>query len=294
MQILDGKATAATIRAELKDEVGPLIDRFGRQPGLAVILVGEDPASQIYVRNKERACEEAGFRSESYRMHANMPQKALEALIDSLNERDDIDGILLQLPLPEGLDSQRLVERISPRKDVDGFHPENVGRMTLGLPGFRPCTPAGVMELLRRYNISADGKKAVVVGRSNIVGKPLSIMLGASGSYANATVTICHSHTPNLKEQCLQADMLILAMGKAECITADMVKEGAIVVDVGINRTPEGLKGDCDFNAIKGKASAITPVPGGVGPMTIAMLLVNTLNAFKINNGLQVDLSGGC
>lgn len=291
MLILDGKATAAEIRAELKEEVAPLIERFGRRPGLAVMLIGEDPASQIYVRNKEKACVDAGFKSESYKLPADTPQREIEELIDTLNSRNDIDGILLQLPLPDGLDSQRLVERINPRKDVDGFHPENVGRMTLALPGFRPCTPAGVMMLLKRYNIKADGKKAVVVGRSNIVGKPLSIMLGASGSYANATVTICHSHTPDLKEECLKADLLLLAMGKAECITADMVKEGAIVVDVGINRTPEGLKGDCDFNAIKDKAAAITPVPGGVGPMTIAMLLVNTLLAFKLNNGMQPDMN---
>jgi methylenetetrahydrofolate dehydrogenase (NADP+)/methenyltetrahydrofolate cyclohydrolase len=284
--LLDGKATAAAIRAELKDAAGPLAVEAGRKPGLAVILVGEDVPSQIYVRNKEKACADAGFRSEGYRLPAETGQKELETLISGLNARKDIDGILLQLPLPEHLDSRRLLELISPRKDVDGFHPENVGRMTLGLPGFRPCTSAGVMALLQRYNISASGKKAVVVGRSNIVGKPVSIMLGASSSYANATVTICHSKTPGLKEECLRADILILAMGKAEYIKADMVKPGAVVVDVGINHTPQGLKGDCDFEAVKEKASAITPVPGGVGPMTIAMLLVNTLEAFKINNHL--------
>jgi methylenetetrahydrofolate dehydrogenase (NADP+)/methenyltetrahydrofolate cyclohydrolase len=285
--ILDGKAASAAIRAELKAEADPLVLRVGRKPGLAVILVGEDAPSQIYVRNKETACSDAGFRSESYRLPETTGREELEILISSLNARKDIDGILLQLPLPGHLDSQSLLEIISPHKDVDGFHPENVGRMTLGLPGFRPCTSAGVMALLQRYNISASGKKAVVVGRSNIVGKPVSIMLGASSSYANATVTICHSKTPNLKRECRQADILILAMGKAECIKADMVKPGAVVVDVGINRTPQGLKGDCDFEAVRLKASAITPVPGGVGPMTIAMLLVNTLEAFRINNRLE-------
>jgi methylenetetrahydrofolate dehydrogenase (NADP+)/methenyltetrahydrofolate cyclohydrolase len=286
--LLDGKVTAAAIRAELKTEVEPLILRFGRKPGLAVILVGEDAPSQIYVRNKEKACADAGFSSESYRLPETTMQFELESLIISLNSRPDIDGILLQLPLPGHLDSQRLLELISPHKDVDGFHPENVGRMTLGLPGFRPCTSYGVMTLLKRYNISAAGKKAVVVGRSNIVGKPVSIMLGASSSYANATVTICHSKTPNLKKECLQADILILAIGNASFIKADMVKPGAVVVDVGINRTPQGLKGDCDFDSVSKKASAITPVPGGVGPMTIAMLLVNTLEAFKINNGCPI------
>ena len=290
MLILDGKAASAAIQAEIKAEVDPLCRKFDRRPGIAVILVGEDPASQIYVRNKEKACLEAGFRSETYKFPASATYKELEGLIDALNDRSDIDGILLQLPLPIGLDSQKLVERISPHKDVDGFHPENVGRMTLGLPGFRPCTPAGVMLLLKRYGISASGKKAVVVGRSNIVGKPISIMLGASGSFANATVTICHSGTPDMEEECRRADILIAAIGRPEFITGDMVKEGAVVVDVGINRTPEGLRGDCEYASVSKKASAITPVPGGVGPMTIAMLMLSTFQAYKWHNGMPFEI----
>ena len=286
MIILDGKATAAAIREELKEQIITLHAKAGRAPGLAVILVGEDPASQVYVRNKEKACIGAGFLSETHRLPASIPQQELEALIDSLNARPEIDGILLQLPLPRGLDSQSCLERIAPHKDVDGFHPVNMGRLTLGLPGLRPCTPAGVMVLLKRYGLSPSGKKAVVVGRSNIVGKPLSLMLGAPGPDANATVTVCHSGTPDLAAVCREADFLFLAMGRPRCISEDMVKKGAVVVDVGINRTESGLCGDCDYVPVSQKASAITPVPGGIGPMTIAQLLTNTVQAYRDHTGV--------
>lgn len=291
MILLDGKATAADIRTELKEETATLAVKVGRAPGLAVILVGSDPASQVYVRNKKRACEEVGYKSLSHELPDATSQSELEKLIDSLNAQDNIDGILLQLPLPKGLDSQALLERINPDKDVDGFHPQNMGRLTLGLPGFRPCTPAGVMVLLKRYNLSMNGKKAVVVGRSNIVGKPLSIMLGTNTPNANATVTLCHSRTENLEAECASADFLFLALGRPECVKESMVKQGAVVVDIGINRTDQGLRGDCDFTGVNKKVYAITPVPGGVGPMTIAMLLVNTLHAYKLRNSLPADLS---
>ncbi len=285
MILLDGKATAAKIRAELKAEAAPLALEYGRPPGIAVILVGDDPASRIYVRNKENACVDAGFKSEAFRLPADTLQAELKELIGRLNKRPDIDGILLQLPLPEGLDGQEALQYIDPAKDVDGFHPQNVGRMTLGLPGFRPCTPSGVMTLLERYGLSPAGKKAVVVGRSNIVGKPLAIMLSAAGHFADATVTVCHSRTPDVAEMCRNADFLFLALGRPRFITGDMIKEGAVVVDVGINRTENGLCGDCDFESVSEKASALTPVPGGVGPMTIAMLLINTMQAYKNRMG---------
>ncbi len=286
MILLDGKATAAAIRAELAETVKMLAAGTGRVPGLAVILVGQDPASQVYVRNKEKACAGAGFLSETFRLPETTGQAELEALIDTLNARADIDGILLQLPLPRGLDGQRCLERIAPDKDVDGFHPVNMGRLTLGLPGLRPCTPAGVMVLLERYGLSPNGKKAVVVGRSNIVGKPLMLRLAEKGANANATVTVCHSGTPDLGAVCREADFLFLAMGRPRCITGDMVKEGAVVVDVGINRTEAGLCGDADFETVSKKASAITPVPGGIGPMTIARLLANTVQAFRAHTGV--------
>lgn len=291
MILLDGKATAASIRGELKEELAGLVKKVGRAPGLAVILVGDDPASQVYVRNKKRACEEVGYASQSHELPASTTQAELERLIDSLNANDAIDGILLQLPLPAGLASQPLLERIDPAKDVDGFHPQNMGRLTLGLPGFRPCTPAGVMVLLKRYNLSMNGKKAVVVGRSNIVGKPLSIMLGTNTPNANATVTLCHTRTENLDQECASADFLFLALGRPECVSEFMVKKGAVVVDIGINRTDNGLRGDCDFTGVMQKVHAITPVPGGVGPMTIAMLLVNTLHAYKVRNDIPSDLA---
>lgn len=284
MILLDGKATAATIRTEIRKEVDGLEGKFGRKPGLAVVLVGEDPASQVYVRNKERACEDCGIKSIPHRLE-NASQLELEGLIQKLNRDVSVDGILVQLPLPKGLDSQKILDLIDPDKDVDGFHPVNVGKMSLGLPGFKPCTPAGVINLLKRYDLDPACKKAVVIGRSNIVGKPLAMMLSQSGPCANATVTLCHSRTADLKAECLEADFIFAAIGQPNFVTADMVKEGAVVVDVGINRTDEGLAGDCDFEGLKDKVHAITPVPGGVGPMTIAQLMVNTLEAFKMHVG---------
>ena len=279
--IIDGKATAQAVRAELKEEIAARCKDGLRAPGLAVILVGEDPASQVYVRNKERACQDTGILSLPYRLPADTSQEALLALIAELNARPDVDGILLQLPLPSGLDASRCLLTIDPAKDVDGFHPENVGRLSLGLPGMVSCTPAGVIELLRRYNLPTRGKKAVVVGRSDIVGKPLALLLARSGEFGDATVTLCHSRTANLAEECRSADFLFLAVGRPRMVTGDMVKKGAVVIDVGINRTDSGLCGDADYDSVFPQASAITPVPGGVGPMTIAMLLKNTVDAWK-------------
>ncbi|MBU1042737.1 MAG: bifunctional methylenetetrahydrofolate dehydrogenase/methenyltetrahydrofolate cyclohydrolase FolD [Proteobacteria bacterium] len=281
MILLDGKATAQSIRSELKIEVAEITAAHGRPPGLAVILVGQDPASQVYVRNKERACAEVGIASFPHVLPASTTQAELEALIASLNADVLVDGILLQLPVPGGLDSRALLERIAPDKDVDGFHPQNMGRLAQGLPGYAPCTPAGVIELLRRYDLPTQGKHAVVVGRSNIVGRPLSIMLSQPGRFGDATVTLCHSRTPDLVEQCRRADFVFAAIGKPKFVTCDMVKPGAVVVDVGINRVDEGLVGDCDFEYLCATASAMTPVPGGIGPMTIAMLLKNTVQAYK-------------
>lgn len=285
MQLLDGKATAAALRAELAEEVQHLAAKAGRRPGLAVILVGEDGASATYVRNKERACIETGIISEVIRLPAATGQDELLGVIKGLNKRQDIDGILLQLPLPEGLDSSPCLEAIAHAKDVDGFHPENMGRLVLGLPGLRPCTPAGVIELLRRYDLSTQGKKAVVLGRSNIVGKPLASMLAAKGYFGDATVTVCHSRTPDIPAITKEADFLFAAIGSPGFVTGDMIKPGAVVVDVGINVTPQGLKGDCDFASVSEVASWMTPVPGGIGPMTIAMLLYNTVQAFKKTYG---------
>ncbi|MBU4524502.1 MAG: bifunctional methylenetetrahydrofolate dehydrogenase/methenyltetrahydrofolate cyclohydrolase FolD [Desulfomicrobium sp.] len=276
MHIIDGKKTAATIRQELKDQVAALTARHGRAPGLAVILVGGDPASQVYVRNKERACEDVGIISKGFRLPDDIPQAQLEDTIMYLNSDPAIDGLLLQLPLPKGLDSQRCLDLISPSKDVDGFHPVNMGRLALGLPCLRSCTPAGIMTLLERHGIEVAGKKAVVIGRSNIVGKPLALML----LQKNATVTVCHSRTQNIAEEVRSADIILAAVGIPRFVTRDMVKPGAVVIDVGINRTEAGLVGDCDFEGLRDVASAMTPVPGGVGPMTIAQLLVNTLEAY--------------
>lgn len=276
MQIIDGKATAAAIRQELAEQVAALTGRHGRAPGLAVILVGENPASQVYVRNKERACAEVGIVSRGIRLGADIPQAELERTIRDLNADATIDGILLQLPLPKGLDSQKCLDLIDPSKDVDGFHPVNMGRLTLGLSCLRSCTPAGIMTLFERYGIDVSGKKAVIIGRSNIVGKPLALML----LQKNATVTICHSKTRNIADEIRGADIVLAAVGIANFVTAEMVKPGAVVIDVGINRTETGLVGDCDYEGLQGVASAMTPVPGGVGPMTIAQLLVNTVEAF--------------
>jgi methylenetetrahydrofolate dehydrogenase (NADP+)/methenyltetrahydrofolate cyclohydrolase len=281
MQILDGKKTAADIRGELKGEIATLTGDTGRPPGLAVILVGEDPASQVYVRNKERACDEVGILSRTYRLPAEVCQQELEERIGMLNADDAIDGILLQLPLPSGLESQRCLELIDPGKDVDGFHPENVGRLTLGLPGLRSCTPAGIITLLQRYGLDPAGKNAVVIGRSNIVGKPLALLLLS----LNATVTVCHSRTADIPRLSREADFLFAAVGRPQFVTRDMVKQGAVVVDVGINRTDQGLVGDCDFQNLQDVASAMTPVPGGVGPMTIAQLLLNTVLSYRFRSG---------
>ncbi|MBE6442985.1 MAG: bifunctional methylenetetrahydrofolate dehydrogenase/methenyltetrahydrofolate cyclohydrolase FolD [Desulfovibrio desulfuricans] len=281
MILIDGKKTAAAVRAELAGQVAAARAAGRRAPGLAVILVGEDPASQVYVRNKERACAEAGIASFPHHLSAHTSQQELLRLIAACNAAPEVDGILLQLPLPAGLDAQQCLLAIDPDKDVDGFHPVNVGRLSLGLPGFVSCTPAGVIELLQRYDLPTSGRKAVVVGRSNIVGKPLAMLLAKPGRFGDATVTVCHSRTPDLAAQCRQADFLFLAMGRPRAITGDMVREGAVVIDVGINRTPEGLCGDADFAGVSKKAAAITPVPGGVGPMTIAMLLRNTVQSWQ-------------
>ncbi|WP_461208425.1 bifunctional methylenetetrahydrofolate dehydrogenase/methenyltetrahydrofolate cyclohydrolase FolD [Desulfocurvus sp. DL9XJH121] len=287
MILLDGKATSAAIRAEIKDKVAEREKSVGRAPGLAVILVGEDPASQVYVRMKEKSCAETGIRSIPHRLDASVSQDELMDLIRSLNADDGVDGILLQLPLPEGLDSQACLELIDPGKDVDGFHPVNVGKLALGLPGYRSCTPAGVIELLRRHGMKTAGKKAVVLGRSNIVGKPMALMLIEYGDFGNATTTIAHSRTPveEQKAACREADIVIAAVGRPLHVKGDWIKDGAVVVDVGIHRTDNGLVGDCDFEAMKDKCSAITPVPGGVGPMTIAQLLLNTVQAYEIHVG---------
>ncbi|MBO5938794.1 MAG: bifunctional methylenetetrahydrofolate dehydrogenase/methenyltetrahydrofolate cyclohydrolase FolD [Clostridia bacterium] len=276
--IIDGKAISATIRAEIKEETERFYEKNGIRPGLAVIIVGEDPASQVYVRNKRRACEEVGFYSEAYELPADTTQEELNSLVDKLNADDAIHGILCQLPLPKHLDENEVILRIDPKKDVDAFHPTNVGRIMIGDYSFLPCTPAGVMALLERSGIEISGKECVVVGRSNIVGKPQAMLL----LHAHGTVTVCHSRTKNLAEVCRRADILVAAIGKADFFTADMVKEGAVVIDVGMNRRADGkLTGDVDFESVAPKASYITPVPGGVGPMTITMLMQNTLTAAK-------------
>ena len=276
MKLINGKEIAAAVRAELKADCATFVAKHGYAPGLAVVIVGEDPASQIYVRNKARACEEVGFCSEVHRLPAGTEQAALNALIDRLNADSRIHGILVQLPLPAHLDAEEVTLRIDPRKDVDAFHPFNVGRILLGDPIFLPCTPAGVMELLRRSGIDPSGKRCVVIGRSNIVGKPKAMLLLA----ANGTVTVCHSRTVGLADITREADILVSAVGRANFVTADMVKPGAVVIDVGMNRDASGkLVGDVDFPSVSPLCSFITPVPGGVGPMTITMLLRNTLVA---------------
>lgn len=278
-KLLDGKALARELRAKMAADVKTTVARGVRPPGLAVILAGDDPASKVYVRNKEKACQEAGITSLPFILENVKDTGALLSLIDSLNQREDVDGILLQLPLPYGLDVRKCLDAIDPAKDVDGFHPLNMGKLALGLPGFIPCTPQGVLELLRHNDISLAGKKAVIVGRSDIVGKPLAMLLTQKG--VDATVTICHSGTHDLKKECLESDLLFAAIGKAGAITADMVPKGCVVVDIGINRTEKGICGDVDFAGVSAKAAAITPVPGGIGPMTIAMLLRNTIAAWK-------------
>ena len=276
--IINGKEISAAIRAEIKEATERLVAESGVRPGLAVIIVGEDPASQVYVRNKKRACDEVGFYSESYELPESTTQEELNALVDRLNKDEKIHGILCQLPLPKHLDENEVIMRIDPKKDVDAFHPENVGKIMIGDYSFLPCTPAGVMALLERSGIDVCGKECVVVGRSNIVGKPQAMLL----LHANGTVTICHSRTKNLAEVCRRADILVAAIGKADFFTGDMIKDGAVVIDVGMNRRADGkLTGDVDFESVAPKASYITPVPGGVGPMTITMLMQNTLTAAK-------------
>ena len=280
MEIIDGKKLAKTTRENLRLEVEGLKEN-GINPKLAVIMVGNNSASQIYVRNKSRACDEVGIEFEEYLLPTTTEQSELLNLIDKLNKQEDINGILLQSPIPDGLDINEAFRKISPEKDVDGFHPVNVGKLVLGQDTFVSCTPYGIMRMFEAYNIDLEGKNAVVIGRSNIVGKPMSHCL----LNKNATVTICHSRTKNLAEITKRADILVAAIGKAEFVKADMVKEGAVVIDVGINRTEEGkLKGDVDFENVSKKASYITPVPGGVGPMTIAMLMNNVVKAAKMQN----------
>ena len=274
---IDGKAIAAELRAQVASETAAMKEQ-GIEPSLAVVIVGDDPASRTYVNNKKKACAEVGIRSLEFALSKETSQKELEELVQRLNKDPDVDGILVQSPLPKGLDEKAIVNEIDPQKDVDAFHPVNVGHIMIGDYKLLPCTPAGIMELLRHENISVEGKRCVVIGRSNIVGKPMAMLL----MHANGTVTICHSKTKNLKEICKQADILVAAVGKTKFVTKEMVKPGAVVIDVGMDRDENGkLCGDVDYEAVEPIASAITPVPGGVGPMTIAMLLKNTLTASK-------------
>ncbi|NWL87398.1 bifunctional methylenetetrahydrofolate dehydrogenase/methenyltetrahydrofolate cyclohydrolase FolD [Paenibacillus sp. 79R4] len=280
--IISGKQVSEEIRAGLRAEVEALVKQ-GLTPGLAVVLVGEDPASQVYVRNKEKACHDLGYYSEVHRLSASTSQEELLALVDRLNRQANIHGILVQLPLPRHIDEKSVIDAIAVEKDVDGFHPVNVGNLVIGDDSLLPCTPAGVIELIKRTGIEMSGKHAVVIGRSNIVGKPVSLLLQRE----NATVTMCHSRTTNMKELTKQADILVVAIGKANFVDASYVKPGAVVIDVGMNRLDNGkLAGDVDFESVKEVSGPITPVPGGVGPMTITMLMNNTLIAAKRLGGL--------
>lgn len=279
-KIIDGREISAAVKQQIKEEVVSL-NKQGIEVGLAVIIVGDDPASKVYVANKEKACEQLGITSYKYALPAETTNEELLSLIEKLNNNKKVNGILCQLPLPKHLDEKLIINSIVPEKDVDAFHPQNVGKIMIGDFDFLPCTPAGVIEMLKYSGIEMSGKKCVVVGRSNIVGKPMAMLL----LHNNATVTVCHSRTVNLKEECANADILVVAIGKAKFVTADMVKEGAVVIDVGMDRDENGkLCGDVDFDSVSKKASAITPVPGGVGPMTIAMLMKNTLTAAKKQN----------
>lgn len=297
MTIIDGKATAAQIKAEIAKETEALKAAGRRAPHLAAILVGHDGGSETYVANKIKSCAECGFTSTLIRMESTpenpLRQEDLLAEVEKLNNDPEVDGFIVQLPLPKHIDKQAVIEAIDPTKDVDGFHPVNVGKQSVGLPCFHSATPAGIVELLRRYGISTRGKRVVIVGRSNIVGKPLAAMLMHKGEQGDATVTVCHSATPNLSEITSQADILVAAMGRPGFITADMVKDGATVIDVGTTRVPDAsrksgfrLSGDVDYANVAPKCNAITPVPGGVGPMTICSLMMNTLVAYKRRNGL--------
>lgn len=286
MKLIDGKATAAAIKAEIAQEVSARMARGERAPHLVAVLVGHDGGSETYVANKVKACEACGFRSTVIRREESVTEEELLALIAGLNDDNDVDGFIVQLPLPRHIDEQKVTEAICPEKDVDGFHPVSVGRMCLGLDSYRSATPAGILELLRRYEIPTRGRHCVIIGRSNIVGKPLAILMMQKG--VDATVTICHSATENLKEITRTADILVAALGRPGFVTADMVKDGATVIDVGTTRVPDAsrksgfrLSGDVDFENVSPKCSYITPVPGGVGPMTIAMLMLNTLKASR-------------
>lgn len=289
VQILDGKATAAAIRSEIAEEVRQWTASGKQVPMLAAVLVGDDPASHVYVRNKEKACQGVGIASRVIRLADSTTETELLDLLSELNSNSDVHGILVQLPLPKSIDTQRVLDAVSPLKDVDAFAPENVGLLVQGRPRFLPCTPHGVMQVLARYGHPVAGKHVVVIGRSDIVGKPMSMMLvqkdiGFGTEYANATVTVCHSQSANLASITRSADVLIAAVGRAKLVTAEMVRPGAIVIDVGINRVGDSLVGDVDFEAVSQIASAITPVPGGVGPLTIAMLLRNTLVACQLQS----------
>lgn len=277
-ELISGKVVSAKVREDIKIETAAFKKEYGTAPGLAVIMVGDNPASAVYVRNKHKACLEVGMTSYEIKFGADISEDELLNKIDELNADDNVDGILVQLPLPKTIDEQKVINRISPTKDVDAFHPQNVGKIMIGNYTFLPCTPAGIVELLNYYNVEIGGKKCVVIGRSNIVGKPMAHLL----MERNGTVTVCHSRTKELKEYTKDADILVVAIGKAEFLTADMVKPGAVVIDVGINRRDDGtLAGDVKFDEVEKIASKITPVPGGVGPMTITMLLKNTLTAAK-------------
>ena len=296
--IIDGKQVAADMRAEIKEQTATLRETLGIQPGLAVVLVGDNPASKSYVSAKEKACAEAGFASFDHRLPQDTSEESLLALIDRLNHDPAVDGILVQLPLPRHIDENRVIMAIDPEKDVDGFHPVNVGRMLIGQPCFLPCTPHGILHLLKRSGVSTDGAHTVVVGRSNIVGKPVASLLLQKSALGNATVTLCHTHTRDLAAFTRQADILIVASGRPGTVTGEMVRPGAVVIDVGVNRvedpdSPKGyrLVGDVDFDSVRQVASLITPVPGGVGPMTITMLLYNTLEAARRRPGRNKPLS---
>ena len=286
MQLIDGKAIAATIKREIAEQVEKMIAAGNKRPHLAAILVGHDGGSETYVANKVRACEECGFTSSLIRYEDDVTEAELLAKVQELNEDADVDGFIVQLPLPRHIDEQKVTEAIDYRKDVDGFHPVNAGRLSIGLPCFLSATPNGIMELLRRYNIDTKGKKCVVLGRSNIVGKPVASLMMQKQIPGNATVTVCHSHTANIAEECRTADIIIAALGQPHFVKADMVKEGAVIIDVGSTRVPDATRksgfrlcGDVDFENVAPKCSYITPVPGGVGPMTIVSLMKNTLLA---------------
>lgn len=286
-KLIDGKATATAIKKEIAEEVRKIVEAGGKRPHLAAVLVGHDGGSETYVKNKVLACEACGFKSSLIRFESDVTEEELLACVDKLNKDDDVDGFIMQLPLPKHIDEQKIIMAVDYRKDVDGFHPINVGRMSIGLPCFISATPLGMLTLLQHYNIPTSGKKCVILGRSNIVGKPMAQLM-MQKQFGDATVTVCHSHSKTLKEECLVADIIIAAIGKPEFVTADMVKEGAVILDVGTTRVPDSsrpsgfkLTGDVKFDEVAPKCSYITPVPGGVGPMTICSLMKNTLAAGK-------------